>query len=107
MRWYLIDYAKKHHRRLKVKHVPVEDFEGVLAGPILSAEEAILVDELLKKLRQKKPEWAIVVEMKAFGAYTDQEIADVMNISVSVMEKMWRIARLWLLGQVKKVRNGN
>jgi DNA-directed RNA polymerase specialized sigma24 family protein len=39
--------------------------------------------------------------MRFFGGLTEQEIADVLEISVATVKREWEFARSWLLAQLK------
>jgi DNA-directed RNA polymerase specialized sigma24 family protein len=45
---------------------------------------------------QHHPRCAQVVELRFFGDLEFQEIAEVMNLSLSSVERDWRFARAWL-----------
>ncbi len=78
-------------------HVPLEearDHKIVLDGRIAEINDA------LTRLEQLDPRPASVVEMRFFGGLTEQEIADVLEISVATVKRDWEFARSWLLAQL-------
>ncbi|HLK66685.1 MAG TPA: ECF-type sigma factor [Bryobacteraceae bacterium] len=60
------------------------------------------LDEALTKLEQLDPRPASVVEMRFFGGLTEQEIADILGISVASVKREWEFARSWLLAQLER-----
>jgi len=100
MRWYLIDYAKRHRRRLTAKHVP-DGEDNAIPCPSPSPEEAIVVDELLFQMAKEDSNWVRIVEMKVFADFTDQETADALGIPLRSMQRKWREARKWLFVRVR------
>lgn len=60
------------------------------------AEILIALDENLEKLAEFDERKAKVVEMRFFGGLTDEEIAEVLGVSVRTVVRDWRTARLWL-----------
>jgi len=74
-------------------HVPLD--ESFLL-PQRDEEQLLAVHECLERLEQVKPRPAKVVEHRFFGGLENQEIAQVMQISLSTVEADWRFARAWL-----------
>ncbi len=100
MRRLIVDHAR---RRKGLKrgggqvHVPLEearDHKIPLDGRITEINDA------LTRLEQLDPRPAAVVEMRYFGGLTEQEIADVLGISVATVKRDWEYARSWLLAQL-------
>lgn len=60
------------------------------------------LDEALTRLEQLDPRPASVVEMRFFGGLTEQEIADILGISVPTVKREWEFARSWLLAQLSQ-----
>ncbi len=58
------------------------------------------INDALTRLEQLDPRPAAVVEMRYFGGLTEQEIADVLGISVATVKRDWEYARSWLLAQL-------
>ncbi|MBK8231185.1 MAG: sigma-70 family RNA polymerase sigma factor [Candidatus Eisenbacteria bacterium] len=51
------------------------------------------LDRALRKLREENPRDADIVELRYFGGLTHGEIAGLLGVSVSTVEKSWRFAR--------------
>ena len=99
--------AKKQF--LLVKSVEEVDREGVVI-PLdergfpdseLGEDELLQVNEALEALAQAEPRLAKVVEMRYFGGYTEQEIADALALTERTVRRDWEKARL-LLGAMLK-----
>jgi RNA polymerase sigma-70 factor, ECF subfamily len=58
------------------------------------------INDALTRLEQLEPRAAAVVEMRYFGGLTEQEIADVLGVSVATVKRDWEFARAWLLAQL-------
>ena len=54
------------------------------------------VHEALEKLERADPRLARVAEMRYFGGYSEQEIADALNIAERTVRRDWDKARLIL-----------
>jgi RNA polymerase sigma factor (TIGR02999 family) len=68
-----------------------------IADGMAADEEAILkVHEALTVLEAAEPRLAQVVEMRYFGGYTEQEIAEALGITDRTVRRDWEKARLLL-----------
>ncbi|NIR44395.1 MAG: sigma-70 family RNA polymerase sigma factor [Gemmatimonadetes bacterium] len=56
-------------------------------------ERSVQLDEALERLADEKPRAAGVLEQRCFDGYTNEEIAEAMDISVSTVERDLRFAR--------------
>jgi len=66
--------------------------DGLPAGE----EEVLRVHEALDALAQAEPRLAQVVEMRYFGGYSEQEVADALGLSDRTVRRDWDKARLLL-----------
>ena len=94
MRRILIDRARSKSRG-KRKGVKLGLDE---AGQIPSErrEELVALDDALTELAKVDPAAADVVEKKFFGGYTDEETAEILNVSLAKVRRDWTYARAWL-----------
>jgi len=60
----------------------------------------IALDEALVQLAQLKPRQSRVVELRLFGGMTEDEIAEVLGVSVMSVKRDWRIAKAQLHRQL-------
>ncbi len=58
--------------------------------------DLLALDEVLKKLGEKHPDKASVVEMRYFGGLTNDEAAEVLGVTTRTVERHWQFARTWL-----------
>ena len=67
------------------------------------AAEAQLLDvhEALDQLAQTEPRLAKVVEMRYFGGYTEEEIAQTLELTERTVRRDWDKARLLLMAMLK------
>jgi len=54
------------------------------------------IDEALARFEALDPEAAQVVTLRFFTGMTNEQAADVIGVSVSTIERRWRVARAWL-----------
>ncbi|MBK8180944.1 MAG: sigma-70 family RNA polymerase sigma factor [Planctomycetes bacterium] len=93
MRSVLVDHVRaKRAMKRGGEHVRVDLDEAVA---YLEAGETDLLDleQALTELEQDDPELARVVELHFFGGLSQSEVSEVLGVSLSTVERSWRIAR--------------
>lgn len=96
MRQVLIEHARAQlaaKRGQRAEHIDVD--EAVLLTNEQS-QELLLLDEALEKLTAVDERKASVVECRYFGGFTVEEVADILDIAPSTVDREWRLARSWL-----------
>lgn len=101
MRRYLIDHARG---RPRAEFVALGDVEGILAANSSKVTIALAIDELLDRLAKSEPDWCTVVEIKFFLGLTDEETAEMLDMKLRTMQRVWRDAREWLFKQLEAER---
>ncbi len=102
MRRVLIDRARhklaeRHGGGYERANIEVQDLAAV------SIEQQMLaVHDVLDELAQSHPVQADVVKLRYFGRMTNEDIAEVLNISVATTKNYWTFARAWILREMKK-----
>ena len=91
--------------RMALKRSPsVQDADagGPGAQALPGDEQTILeVHEALTKLEKADPRLAHVAEMRYFGGYSEQEIADILQITERTVQRDWEKARIILAAALK------
>jgi RNA polymerase sigma factor (TIGR02999 family) len=64
-------------------------------------KQLIALNDALDELAQGDPRKARVVELRYFGGLNVQDTAAVLKVSVETVTRDWRLARGWLLLQIK------
>jgi RNA polymerase sigma factor (sigma-70 family) len=68
---------------------------GGLGAQLPDAEETVLaVHAALEALEQADPRLAQVAQMRYFGGYSEQEIAETLEVTESTVQRDWEKARL-------------
>ena len=101
MRHILIDRARRKHTKRHGGDYQRVDFEELdLAAP--SADDQLLaVDEALDKLALEYPVQGKVVKLRYFAGLTNQEVSELLGISVSTVKNYWTFSRAWLLNDIE------
>lgn len=97
MRRILVDEARRR-QRLKRGGGGVAigldpELMGVGHG---SALDLIDLDEALEELGAYDEQQTRIVELRFFGGLRMQDVASVLSVSLSTVEREWRCARAWL-----------
>lgn len=96
MRRILVDHARRQRYAKRgggARKISLED------APEVSMERAadlVAVDEALSALGEIDAELARIVELRFFGGFKTEEIADFLGVSAPTVTRRWRIAKAWL-----------
>jgi RNA polymerase sigma-70 factor (ECF subfamily) len=81
-------------------------YKVTLTDAIGNSEErdwdVLAVDEALKKLAAADPRRSRMIELRFFAGLTNEQIADVLNVSLATVNRDWRLAKAWLQYELKK-----
>jgi RNA polymerase sigma factor (TIGR02999 family) len=102
MRRILVDFARarkndKHGGNLR--HTALDEALVVGGHP---DSDLVALDDALSALAAMDSRKAQVVEMRFFGGLSEQEIAEVLKISVDTVQRDWKSARAWLYTQLRR-----
>lgn len=101
MRRILVDRARARHASKRggaARHVAFEDW---LVGRPPDDEELLALDEVLDRLALNDRRRSRVVELRYFGGMTVEETAAVLDVSPETVTRDWKVARLWLLHELR------
>ena len=93
MRRVLVDQAR--HRKKGGGAILVPESEAMLVG-ISRTADMVALDDALNELAEIDAEAAEVVELRFFGGYTDNEVAEILGRNFSKVRRDWEFARAWL-----------
>jgi RNA polymerase sigma-70 factor, ECF subfamily len=96
MRRVLMDHARK---RGAERHGGA--FQKIVLddqGPAIFRDlpEFLALGEALDRLAQLNPRQAQVVELHSFAGLTEEEAAEILDVSVKTVKNDWRFAKAWL-----------
>jgi RNA polymerase sigma factor (TIGR02999 family) len=101
MRWILLDHAKKKHRAKRIPKKAQDSFDEILNITISKEIDMIRLDEALIDLEKLDSRQLKIVELRFFAGLNEAEIAKILDISVSTVQREWQAAKLWLSFQLK------
>jgi RNA polymerase sigma-70 factor (ECF subfamily) len=101
MRRVLVDHARSRGYQKRgggVERVMIEEARFVAAEPALDVVE---LDRALEAFAAVDARRSQVVELRFFGGLTAEETAEVLHVSAETVKRDWRLAKLWLLRELK------
>lgn len=102
MRRILINYAHKRRAQKRGGGEAIATFNEDLFVRESRAEELIALDEALSRLELLSERQSMVVTYRFFGGLTQEEIAEVLDVSVPTVRRDWRLARAWLSRELNR-----
>ena len=101
MRRILVDSARaRRYQKRGAGLKPIALDEAVLvSGP---GDKFIELDEALTALADVDARKSQVVELRFFGGLTIEEIAAVLEVSPETVMRDWKVAKVWLLRELKR-----
>lgn len=107
MRQILVNHAEARNaqkRGGRHDRVSLSEVVEIAAGPSASQPDRevdmVALHEALSRLTSLEEQQARIVELRYFGGMTVDEVAHVLNVSTSTIEKDWRMAKLWLMREL-------
>ena len=96
MRRILLDHARGHARAKRggqTRLVPLDEAATVSEK---KAVELIALDDALRELEQFDSRKSHLVELRFFGGLSNEEVAEVMQMSLRTVEREWQKVKAWL-----------
>jgi RNA polymerase sigma factor (TIGR02999 family) len=101
MRRILIDRARRKHTVRHGGDYKRVDFDGFDPAAPAADDQLLAVNDALDKLALEHPIQAEFVKLRYFTGMTNEEVSDVMRISVSTAKNYWAFSRAWLLNEIE------
>ncbi len=101
MHHILVDWARRRPKMLGVRNGLRVTMEDAMAVAVEEDDEIIQIHDALRELKQFKPRWANIVELKFFGGMTEEEIGTVLGFTSKTIQRDWKKARAWLKIQIR------
>jgi RNA polymerase sigma factor (TIGR02999 family) len=100
MRHKLVEHARRRLAKKRgegAEHINVDD---VMHLSKEESKELDMLDKALKKLARIDERKAKIVELRYFGGFTLEEVASIMELSQTKVEREWRFTRSWLQREI-------
>lgn len=102
MRRVLVDHARAHDadkRGADWSRVTMTLSNDEIRSQVSAADEPMSVldlDRALEHLGARDPRQAQIVELRYFGGFTIEQVADIMELSSATVKREWLVAKLFL-----------
>ena len=101
MRRVLVDHARSRNAARRGGDYQRQSLDYAIDAVEQEAQVDLLaLDDALDQLAELNLRQSEIVSLRFFGGMSIPEIADHLSVSVSTVEKDWRVARAWLHGQL-------
>lgn len=103
MRRIVVDYAKGRQTAKRgggVVKVPLDEAIDFL--PEVSGVDLVALDGALSRLAEIDPRQSRIVELRFFMGLSHEEIAEILEISVTTVKREWKTARFWLFRELSQ-----
>jgi RNA polymerase sigma factor (TIGR02999 family) len=101
MRRILVDYARAAHSSKRGGGAHKITLDDALIYSDNESLEMLAIDRALTRLEELDPRQARIVELRFFVGMTEEEIAEVLEISARTVKRDWQVARAWLYAELR------
>ena len=101
MRHILVDYARSKQSDKRGGGRDRISLADDTAISVNRTDQLVALDEALTNLESLDERKCRVVELRYFGGLTNEEMAEVLNVSTETVKRDWRFARNWLLRELE------
>src|SRR6201992_497074 len=102
MRRILVDHAKSRLTAKRGKGVANLPLDEEILAPEQSGIDIIALDEALSRLAEFDERMSRIVELRFFIDLSNEEIAEVVGLSLTSVKREWRAAKLWLFNEMSR-----
>lgn len=96
MRRILVDYGRTHRAEKRGGAWDKLAFDEAIVPTGERSIDLVALDDALKDLLALDPRQSQIVELRFFGGLTNEEVAEVLEISPRTVKREWRMAKAWL-----------
>ena len=96
MRRILVDHARRRKAGKRGEGAPRVSIEDVLDIAAPDEIPVLALDQALDRLQTIDSDLARIVELRAFGGLTIEEVAHVLDVSPSTAKRDWRTAKAFI-----------
>ena len=100
MRRILVDHARRAGNQKRGGGARRVDLDEALTISAERAAEVVALDEALERLAQIAPRKSQLVELRFFGGLSNDEAAEVLDVSPGTVMRDWTFTKAWLRREV-------
>jgi RNA polymerase sigma factor (TIGR02999 family) len=102
MRSVLVDHSRRKQAQKRGAGWQRLHASDAAVIPVRDIEELLALDEALDRLERLDPRQCQIVELRYFGGLTEEETAELLDISVRTVKREWSVARAWLYAELTR-----
>jgi RNA polymerase sigma factor (TIGR02999 family) len=104
MRRILVDAARARGYQKRGGGAPIVSLDEALVVPTEPGNDLVALDDALTALAAVDKRKSQVVEMRYFGGLSLDETAEALDVSRDTVKRDWKMAKLWLLRELRGVQ---
>jgi RNA polymerase sigma factor (TIGR02999 family) len=105
MRQVLVDYSRRRKTLKRGGTCRREELADTVAVFVNDYDQVLALDQALSRLALLDERQSLVVELRYFGGLTEEETAEVLQVSVRTVKREWSSARAWLYAELSAPPN--
>lgn len=102
MRQILVDASRRRKALKRGGERDIVTFDEARQAQSARPDQVIALDAALQDLARTSPRQAMLVECRFFGGFDAREIALLLEVSESTVDRDWRAAKAWLSLQIRR-----
>jgi RNA polymerase sigma factor (TIGR02999 family) len=106
MRRVLVDMARSRHYQKREGAAQKVSLDEALEVSQERSADLVALDDALNALAAIDPRKSQVVELRFFGGLSAEDTAEVLKVSPDTVLRDWKLSKVWLLREMKKVVKG-
>ena len=100
MRHVLVDHARSRNAAKRGAGTLVVAIDEALLVAARQDVDLVRVGDAMARLERDDPTLARIVDLRYFGGFTVEEVAEELGLSRATVEREWTAARVWLRKEV-------
>ena len=102
MRQMMVDHGRKRRAQKRGGAVRKVNLDEAVRTNTPDPEELLALDQALNRLEKIDRRQLEIVELRYFGGLTEEETAEVMELSLRTVKREWGFARVWLHAELTR-----
>lgn len=100
MRQILVNHAHRRDAARRAREGYADAQTQIVSPSHSPSIDVLALDDAIRKLGELDGRQARLVELRFFGGMSNPQVADVLGVSISTVEKEWRKVRAWMLAEL-------
>ncbi len=101
MRRILVEIARRKSRLKHGAGAVHQAVDEVTIAAAVPEDRLVQLNDALAQLEHEDPEAARIVNLRYFAGLTNEQVAEVLNLSLRSVERRWTWAKAWLFDSIR------